>query len=124
MGKVTGIGGIFFKCRDPKAITAWYADNLGLDTNEYGCTFEWRDMGTGQTGCTQWSPFSQASGYFDPSPREFMINYRVEDIEALVGTLKKNGVPVLDEITTHEYGKFVHILDPENNKIELWEPAP
>ncbi|HVZ98236.1 MAG TPA: VOC family protein [Chitinophagaceae bacterium] len=123
MKKVTGIGGVFFKCKDPKKITEWYAEHLGLNTNEYGSTFEWRDATTNDKAYTQWSPFDQKSDYFDPSPKEFMINYRVENLEQLVEELKKKGVAVLDEIETYDYGKFVHILDPENNKIELWEPA-
>ena len=85
--------------------------------------FEWIETGNGQKGYTQWSPFADATEYFQPSSKEFMINYRVENIEALVKELMQDGVTVLDEIETFEYGKFVHILDPENNKIELWEPV-
>ena len=123
MKKVTGIGGIFFKCKDPNKIKDWYKTHLGLDTNDYGATFEWREASDSEkTGVTQWSPFEENTKYFDPSTREFMINYRVENIEALVIELKKEGVTVLDEIETYDYGKFVHILDLEGNKIELWEP--
>jgi len=123
MKKVTGIGGIFFKCKDPNKIKDWYKTHLGLDTNDYGATFEWREVGANEkTGVTQWSPFEENTKYFDPSTREFMINYRVENLEALVIELKKEGVTVLDEIETYDYGKFVHILDLEGNKIELWEP--
>jgi predicted enzyme related to lactoylglutathione lyase len=123
MKKVTGIGGIFFKCKDPNKIKDWYKTHLGLDTNDYGATFEWREVGDSEkTAVTQWSPFAENTKYFDPSTREFMINYRVENIEALVIELKKEGVTVLDEIETYDYGKFVHILDLEGNKIELWEP--
>ena len=121
--KVTGIGGIFFKSKDPKVLNAWYDKNLGLSTNEYGSLFEFRDSDNPDTkGYLQWSPFNEKTKYFEPSEKEFMINYRVENIEELVEELKTNGVTVLDEIETYEYGKFVHILDPEGNKIELWEP--
>lgn len=123
MKRVTGIGGIFFKCKDPKKIREWYQTHLGLNTNEYGSVFEWH-QGADNTkkGFTQWSPFSQSTKYFEPSAKEFMINYRVENLESLVETLKKEGVTVVDEIETFEYGKFVHILDVEGNKIELWQP--
>jgi predicted enzyme related to lactoylglutathione lyase len=123
MKKVTGIGGIFFKCKDPALIKEWYSKNLGMAYDGYGSMFEWIEIGNGQKGYTQWAPFEDATEYFQPSSKEFMINYRVENIEALVKELKHAGITVLDEIETFEYGKFVHILDPENNKIELWEPA-
>jgi predicted enzyme related to lactoylglutathione lyase len=123
MKKVTGIGGIFFKCKDPAFIKEWYSKNLGMEYDGYGSMFEWIEIGNGQKGYTQWAPFEDATKYFEPSSKEFMINYRVENIEALVKELKHAGITVLDEIETFEYGKFVHILDPENNKIELWEPA-
>ncbi len=121
--KATGIGGIFFKCKDPKKMRAWYATHLGLKTNEYGAVFEWRQgADTIQKGFTQWSPFNEKTTYFEPSQKEFMINYRVADITSLVRQLKKDGVIVTDSIQTYEYGKFVHIIDVEGNKIELWEP--
>lgn len=123
MKKVTGIGGIFFKCQDVDKTSAWYKKHLGLDTDQYGTTFAWRqESDPEKKGFTQWSPFKQSTEYFAPSEKEFMINFRVDDIEALVTELKKDGVTVLDEIETFEYGKFVHILDEEGNKIELWEP--
>ncbi|MCB0396930.1 MAG: VOC family protein [Flavobacteriales bacterium] len=122
--KVTGIGGIFFKCKDPDAMKDWYRDQLGLNTNQYGSLFEFRSSDQpDQKGYLQWSPFDDKTTYFEPSQKEFMINYRVENIEALVEELKAAGVTICDEIETYEYGKFVHILDPENNKIELWEPV-
>lgn len=121
--KVTGIGGIFFKCKDPKKMREWYKTNLGLNTNEYGAVFEWRQgADTTRKGFTQWSPFNEKTRYFEPSTKDFMINYRVENLDALIGELKKNGVTVVDTIETVEYGKFVHIMDIEGNKIELWEP--
>ncbi len=119
MKRVTGIGGIFFKCKDPKKMTEWYQKHLGLDTNPYGAMFEWYEGPDHTTKAeTQWSPFAQDSNYFD---RAFMINYRVEDLEALVEELKKEGVTIVDNIETFDYGKFVHILDEEGNKVELWE---
>ena len=121
--KVKGIGGIFFKAENPEEMRNWYSENLGLVTNEYGSLFEFRESDNAeQKAYLQWSPFGEKTTYFKPSEKEFMINYTVENIEELVEELKANGVKVLDEIETYEYGKFVHILDPENNKIELWEP--
>lgn len=101
----------------------WYQQHLGLKTNPYGAVFEWY-QGADQTkkGFTTWSPFDETTTYFEPSPNDFMINYRVENIEELVAELKQNGVTVLDAIEAYDYGKFVHILDAEGNKIELWEP--
>lgn len=123
MKKVTGIGGIFFKCEDPDKIKKWYKTHLGLDTDEYGTNFEWR-QGAEPTkkGFTQWSPFAETTKYFEPSTKDFMINYRVVNLAGLVQELKKEGVTILDSIETYEYGKFIHILDVEGNKIELWEP--
>ena len=123
MKKVTGIGGIFFKCKDPMKIREWYQTHLGLNTNEYGAVFEWyQGADSTKKGFSQWSPFNEKTNYFEPSDKDFMINYRVENIELLVQELKKEGVTILDSIETYEYGKFVHILDIEGNKIELWEP--
>jgi predicted enzyme related to lactoylglutathione lyase len=123
-GRVTGIGGIFFKTTDPAKTKEWYAKNLGMKTDDYGTMFEFRTSeNPEQKAYLQWSPFSEKTKYFEPSQKEFMINYRVENMEALVEELKANGVTVLDSIATYDYGKFVHILDPENNKIELWEPV-
>jgi len=122
--KVTGIGGIFFKTENPEKIRKWYNKNLGLVTNEYGSMFEFRQSETpDKKAYLQWSPFDKNTKYFDPSEKEFMINYRVQNIEELVEELKQNGVIILDTLETYDYGKFIHILDPENNKIELWEPA-
>jgi predicted enzyme related to lactoylglutathione lyase len=121
--RVTGIGGIFFKCKDPNQMREWYKTHLGLNTNAYGTVFEWR-QGADSTkkGFTQWSPFAEKTKYFQPSEKDFMINYRVENLEALVAELKKEGVIVTDSIETVDYGKFVHIMDIEGNKLELWEP--
>lgn len=121
-GRVTGIGGIFFKCKDPAAVRKWYSDNLGLSVNEYGSVFEYyQGADSTKKGFLQWSPFKETTKYFAPSTKEFMVNYRVENMEELVAQLKANKVTVLDTIETYSYGKFVHIMDLENNKIELWE---
>jgi len=123
MGRATSIGGIFFKCKDPKKLREWYQANLGLNTNQYGAVFEWyQGADSTKKGFTQWSPFKETTKYFEPSTKDFMINFRVESIDALVAELKKNGITVTDSIQTVEYGKFVHIMDIEGNKIELWEP--
>jgi predicted enzyme related to lactoylglutathione lyase len=123
MKRVTGIGGVFFKCKDPKKVREWYRTHLGLNVNDYGAVFEWyQGADSTKKGFTQWSPFNDKTKYFEPSVKEFMINYRVANLAALVDTLKKESVTILDKIETYDYGKFVHILDIEGNKIELWEP--
>jgi len=122
--KVTGIGGIFFFSENPEKTRAWYSENLGLEVNEWGSSFEFRNAHRQEEiNYLQWSPFQQGSEYFSPSKKEFMINYRVQNIEGLVSKLKDNGVTILDSIKTYDYGKFVHIMDDEGNKIELWEPV-
>ena len=123
MKRVTGIGGIFFKCKDPGKVREWYQAHLGLNTNQYGAVFEWwQGSDSTRKGFLQWSPFAEKTKYFAPSTKDFMINYRVENLEALVKELKKEGVTITDSIQTFDYGKFVHIMDIEENKIELWEP--
>ena len=123
MKRVTSIGGIFFKCKDPKQMREWYMTHLGLNTNQYGTVFEWRQANDStKKGFTQWSPFKESTKYFEPSTKDFMINYRVENLIVLVDELKKEGVTIADTIETASYGKFVHIMDIEGNKIELWEP--
>lgn len=122
--KVTGIGGIFFKTPDPEASRAWYEKNLGLAVNQWGSSFESRNANRPEEiNYLQWSPMSDTTDYLNPSKKEFMINYRVQNLEALVDQLRSNGVTILDEIETFDYGKFVHIMDHEGNKIELWEPV-
>ncbi|MCJ8211370.1 VOC family protein [Mucilaginibacter sp. RS28] len=124
MKKVTGLGGIFFKCKDPKSMNDWYAQNLGLPTSDYGANFEWLHADDpSKKGTTVWTTFPDTTKYFNPSEKPFMINYRVEDLAALVEELKSNNVTIVDEIAVYDYGKFVHILDPEGNIIELWEPT-
>jgi predicted enzyme related to lactoylglutathione lyase len=123
--KVTGIGGIFFFSDDPQETKAWYAKNLGLEFNEWGSSsLESRNVERPQEiNSLQWSVFKKGDAYFAPSKKDFMINYQVQNIEGLVSKLKENGVTLLDSLTTYEYGKFIHIMDAEGNKIELWEPS-
>lgn len=124
MKRVTGIGGVFFKCKDPEAMNDWYKKHLGFDVSPYGTSFEWRNADdTAKKGLTQWSLFKEDSRYFEPSAKDFMFNYIVDDMESLVTALKNEGVTILDEVATYDYGKFVHILDLEGNKIQLWEPT-
>ena len=123
MKKVTGIGGILFKCKDPGKMNEWYKTHLGFETSSYGTSFEWRQAeDPTKKGSTQWCPFAETTKYFDPSTNNFMINYRVENLETLVEQLKMEGVTFVDNIEDSEYGKFVHIIDLEGNKVELWEP--
>lgn len=121
--KVTGIGGIFFFSENQQEMKEWYAKNLGFEVNEWGATFESRDFNNPEKiNSVQWSPFKKDDEYFSPSKKDFMINYTVQNIEGFVNQLKENGVTLLGEIATYDYGKFVHIIDAEGNKIELWEP--
>lgn len=121
--RVTGIGGVFFKCKNPKELRKWYHDNLGLNVNDYGAVFEWHQgVDSTKKGFTQWSPFNEKTKYFEPSTKDFMINFRVQNMELLISELKSKNVQVVDSIETFDYGKFVHIMDNEGNKIELWEP--
>ena len=119
--RVTGIGGLFFKSKDPKASKDWYKKYLDFNTDDYGCTFRWKDK-AGNDASTQWSPSKDDTNYFEPSTKDFMFNYRVADLETLIKTLRDEGVTIVGDMQTYEYGKFAWILDNENNKIELWEP--
>ena len=124
--KVIGIGGIFFFSDNTQEIKDWYAKNLGFELNEWGTvSFEYRDVNNpDEIIPLQWTPFKKESNHFEPSKKEFMINYRVQNMEGLVDKLKEDGVTILDDIATYDgIGKFVHIMDTEGNKIELWEPA-
>ncbi|MDF2438096.1 MAG: glyoxalase [Bacteroidota bacterium] len=122
-GKVTGIGGVFFKCKDPKALKQWYSDHLGMKVDQYGTNFEWFTApDSTKKGTTQWGPFKETTKYFLPSTKEFMINYRIDDMNAMAKRLKEEGVTITDTVETFDYGKFLHIMDLEGNKIELWEP--
>lgn len=121
--RVTGLGGIFFKSRDPQAANEWYKRHLGIPATEHGATFGWRKVSDPeQSGHTAWSVFKHDTKYYDPSPNEFMVNYRVADLEGLLATLRAEGVTVVGEIETYDYGKFGWILDLEGRKIELWQP--
>lgn len=126
MNRVTGIGGIFFKAKDAPALQAWYKRHLGIDVQTWGGTaFSWADKeGKPVGGSTIWSINSADSGTFLPSSAPFMINYRVEDLHGLIAQLKEEACQVLDRIDESEYGKFGWVIDPEGNKIELWEPPP
>ena len=123
--KVTGIGGIFFFSENPKETNAWYAKHLGIEINDWGSSsFDSRNLDKpDEVNSLQWKAFKKGDAYFSPSKKEFMINYRVQNIEGLVAKLKADGVTILDDIATYDYGKFVHIMDAEGHKIELWEPA-
>ncbi len=122
--KVTGIGGIFFGSKNPEETRRWYGKNLGLAIDDYGSPFEFRNSNNpDELNYLRWSPFEEGTDYFKPSEKDFMINYRVQNIEGLVKKLSANGVTIVDEIVEYDYGKFVHIMDPEGNKIELWEPV-
>ena len=123
--KVIGIGGVFFSSENPDQSKDWYVKNLGFEINEWGAvSFDSRNIHSPDTiDSLQWSSVDQKTDFFSPSRKGFMINYRVQHIEKLVEQLRKNGVTILDSIASYPYGKFVHILDGEGNKIELWEPC-
>ncbi len=122
--KVTGIGGVFFFAENPEELRNWYGKNLGLEIDDYGSVFEFRNAREPQMiNYLRWSPFKHGGNYFSPSKKEFMINYRVQNIEGLIKQFRNSGVRILDSLETYSYGKFIHILDPEGNKIELWEPV-
>ncbi|MEP7196208.1 MAG: VOC family protein [Saprospiraceae bacterium] len=123
--KVTGVGGIFFFSDNLKETKEWYSNNLGIEINDWGsASFETRNMDRpDEINSFQWKPFKKGDEYFSPSKKEFMINYQVQNIEGLVDKLHENGVNILDSIVTYDFGKFVHIMDAEGNKIELWEPC-
>jgi predicted enzyme related to lactoylglutathione lyase len=123
MKRVTGIGGIFIKAKDPQAMYAWYEKHLGIarDPTAQSGMFTWRDQDSGEEGQTIWSLFKESSNYFDPSKSQVMINYRVADMDAVVDALKSEGIQILGR-EDYDYGRFAWIMDPEGNKIELWEP--
>ncbi|MHC4937673.1 MAG: VOC family protein [Planctomycetota bacterium] len=123
MKRVTGIGGIFFRSKDPQATREWYAKHLGLNNHpEWGTSFEWRQAPDGkQHGYTAWNPFPEDTDYFGED-QQFMVNYRVADLEALIAALREEGVEIAKEIQAFDYGKFAHIVGPDGIRIELWEP--
>ena len=122
--KVTGIGGIFFLSDNLKETKEWYTKNLGIEINDWGSAgFDSRNINKpDEVTSLQWKPFKKGDEYFSPSKKEFMINYQVQNIEGLVTKLKENGVTIVDEMASYDFGKFIHIMDAEGNKIELWEP--
>lgn len=124
MKRVTGIGGIFFKSKNPEKLREWYSTHLGIKSDRHGGIFTWRDHESpDRESMTVWNPFKEDTKYFQPSEKDFMFNYRVENLRALVEELKMEGVTVVGEVEEYEYGKFGWIIDPEGNKIELWEPV-
>lgn len=121
--RVTGIGGVFLKAKDPDATKKWYSDHLGIKSGQWGGTFEWRHAETPlKKGFTAWSIFDETTEYTNPSQKDAMINYRVENLEELLHELKKEGIEIVGEMEVFEYGKFGWIMDPNGYKIELWEP--
>jgi predicted enzyme related to lactoylglutathione lyase len=124
MKRVTGIGGVFFKSKDPKALAEWYRTHLGMNPEAWGgVIFNWASPeNPSGTGTTVWSPFEESSTYFAPSSARFMINYRVADLHALLAQLRSEGCNVDDKVDESEFGKFGWVMDPEGNRIELWEP--
>jgi predicted enzyme related to lactoylglutathione lyase len=124
MKRVTGIGGVFFKTKDPQQSRTWYKEHLGIESDQYGATFKWLEKeNPKKEGSTTWNPFPKDTTYFNPGEQEFMINYRVEDLEALLLVLKEEGVTIIGEMESFDYGKFAWIMDPDGRKIELWEPV-
>lgn len=122
MRRVTGVGGVFFKAKDPKALAEWYRVHLGLPVQAWGgVAFRWADDANGE-GTTAWNLFKEDTSYFAPSAASFMINYRVEDLHALLATLRAEGCNVEDKVDESEFGKFGWVIDPEGNKVELWQP--
>lgn len=123
MKRVTGLGGIFLKAGNPQALGDWYRRHLGLDVNAWGgAVLRWADDQPG--GSTTWSLVGQDSDQFAPSPAPFMVNFRVADLHGLLAVLRREGCQVLEKVDESDYGKFGWVLDPEGNKVELWEPPP
>ncbi len=125
MARVTGIGGVFVRAKDPVALAAWYAEHLGVPTERYGgATFHWSNgSSTDLHGSTTWAPFPRDTRYFGRLSQQAMINFRVDDLDGLLAALRDAGVEVLDEIEDSEFGRFAWCVDPEGNRVELWEPA-
>ena len=126
MKRVIGIGGFFFKAKDPQKLAAWYKKHLGLpiDKSYGGFTFDWNSTDQRpDNGYTIWSPFKDDTDYINPSNKDFMFNFIVDDLERLLKVLASEGIEQVDEMQDTEFGKFAWIIDPENNKVELWEPA-
>jgi predicted enzyme related to lactoylglutathione lyase len=123
MKRVTGIGGIFFKSKDPKQLVEWYRKHLGIEAEGWnGFAFQWRDDPRAERGSTIWSVFPDSTKYLDPSDSPFMINFRVADLTSLLAELRAEGVQVDDKMEESEFGKFSWVMDPDGNRVELWEP--
>jgi catechol 2,3-dioxygenase-like lactoylglutathione lyase family enzyme len=122
MGRVTGLGGVFFKSDDPEGLYAWYETHLGLKRKESGVFFRWRDIDDQTPGTTVWAIFKKDTKYFDPSRAPFMLNYRVDKLDPLLERLRAEGVQVDERREDSEYGRFAWVTDPDGNRIELWEP--
>jgi predicted enzyme related to lactoylglutathione lyase len=125
-GRVRGIGGVFFRSQDPQATCAWYEQHLGLKVDAYGTNFEWRQADSTAnepSAYTQWSPFKESTDYFGEAGQQYMINYRVDDLDALLETLRKSGVKIAGSIHEEPFGRFVHIIDGDGRRLELWEPV-
>lgn len=123
MKRVTGIGGVFFKAKDPEALRAWYQKHLGIDAQSWGAMFHWSEGASeSQPGSTAWNIFAADSDYFAPGHSGLMVNYRVADLHALLQVLREEGCQVLDKVDESDFGKFGWVIDPEGNKVELWEP--
>ncbi len=121
--KVTGLGGVFFKSRDPQAMSRWYADHLGVPVAEWGgAVFEWNEAGSGRPAYSVWSPFKEDTDYFKPGDRPFMVNFRVDNLELLLTQLRSEGCQVLERREDGEFGRFGYVLDPEGQLVELWQP--
>ena len=125
MAKVTGIGGVFFKSKDPNALNEWYVKNLGfVQAKDKGILFEWRHSDNPKKiGYTVWGVFKETTEYFNPSTKDHMFNLRVDNLEGMIEQLKAAGAEVIGDIQVYDYGKFGYVMDPEGNKIELWEPV-
>ncbi len=123
MERVTGIGGIFFKAKDPKKLLAWYKEHLGIDCMDFGAIFRWQDDPRAATAVTVWAPFAEDTSYFAPSKASFMINFRVQNLDAMREQLKRAGATVDEKVQVEENGRFGWAMDPEGNRFELWEPA-
>jgi predicted enzyme related to lactoylglutathione lyase len=120
MERVTGIGGVFFKAADPEALRSWYAEHLGIAVEDYGgATFQWEGQGS-----TTWAIFPADSEYFGSDSQQWMVNFRVSDLDAMLEQLRAAGASVDDRVEEHEYGRFGWAVDPEGNRFELWEPPP
>ena len=123
--RITGLGGVFFRARDPDSLGAWYRDRLGVPVEDGRfAVFHWREAGEPERpGSTVWSVFPEDTDYFGPRSSQFMVNFRVEDLDRVLSELRAEGVAVDERVEKTEQGRFGWIVDPEGNRIELWEPA-